>query len=68
MNERCSRWVPPKKMGRGECKDGFPVTTGCVLGGILAERVRCIDEEYCGKLYFEFGGKPPKIYEKENRK
>ena len=58
----CSRWIGPDKIGKGTCKDGFPVTTGCHPGkaGLhYAADVHCIDEEWCGKVYFNYGGKPP---------
>lgn len=49
----------------GECKYGFPVTTGCWASGILAKNmahtVYCINEEWCGKTYNESGGKPPRL-------
>ena len=63
----CSRWISPEKEGKGTCRDGFPVTTGCLpgqTGAGLAGKVHCIDEEWCGRMYFDNGGKP---YTREGR-
>ena len=65
-NKGCSRWVPPRKIGIGTCMDGFPVTAGCrpgELGKRFATKVHCIDEDWCGKMYFFNGGKPYKSKE-----
>jgi len=46
-----------------KCKNGFPITTGCWASGELEKNmingVKCADEEWCGRIYFEHGGKPP---------
>lgn len=48
--------------GNGECKNGFPVTSGCwatgKLGELMGPRVHCLDEEWCGWAYSQTGGKP----------
>lgn len=43
----------------GPCKDGFPQTAVCA--GICTDALvpRCCDEEWCGRFYNQFGGKPP---------
>ena len=45
-----------------ECKNGFPVTTGCWATGTLEKNtmkyVKCADENWCGSMYFNSGGKP----------
>ncbi len=43
----------------GPCKDGFPQNGVCM--GISIEHIApfCCNEERCGWLYDDFGGKPP---------
>jgi len=48
-----------------KCKNGFPTTTGCwaekngQLESNMISGVLCNNEEWCGSVYFEYGGKPP---------
>lgn len=52
-SERCSAVV--ELAGRHVCKNGFPVTGACL--GASATPV-CMQEELCGRLYAETGGRP----------
>ena len=59
----CEGYIHISGSGGGKCKYGFPVTTGCWASGTLAKNmapgVKCLDEEWCGKVYEKWGGKPP---------
>lgn len=58
----CTHYIKGSPTDDGKCKDGFPVTTGCWATGELEKStmkyVKCCDEEWAGKVYFDNGGKP----------
>lgn len=59
MSTECSALITIKRPGllnTHECANGFPVTGSC--RGCAGTPV-CCNEELAGRLYNEFGGKPP---------
>lgn len=55
VHEPCKSYRPERGT-YGSCADGFPQTGACWSGNSFPV---CCNEELCGRLYENFGGKPP---------
>ena len=53
----CSAYIKENGM-YGRCFNGFPQAPGCRSDNPNFRRP-CLDEEWCGRRYEQWGGKPP---------